>query len=281
MIAIPKNLNEALMMDLKTFQFQDEKSLSAYLKWLISEVYMQKSGNMETYTHRYIDECKQKGLNVNDELVRLSPLANKYLRVEDLFNHITKYVLNGYLTLNQVKEPHNENEITSFYDVILKTLIYYQDKFNKNFESDTEAFIVEILRNYLIYDRVEVFSKSNGTRDYVIKKGKNNIIEEIKMCTNYAQEDLNITIDDFSELAAQRWMLLNQNSKDSNLDDITNAIRGNIASARLNDKQKSYLLSELENGNIDTLESYVPPISGDLINAYKSAKGNVKKPRSI
>lgn len=281
MIAIPKNLNEALMMDLKTFQFQDEKSLSAYLKWLISEVYMQKSGNMETYTHRYIDECKQKGLNVNDELVRLSPLANKYLRVEDLFNHITKYVLNGYLTLNQVKEPHNENEITSFYDVILKTLIYYQDKFNKNFESDTEAFIEEILRNYLIYDRVEVFSKSNGTRDYVIKKGKNNIIEEIKMCTNYAQEDLNITIDDFSELAAQRWMLLNQNSKDSNLDDITNAIRGNITSARLNDKQKSYLLSELENGNIDTLESYVPPISGDLINAYKSAKGNVKKPRSI
>ena len=278
---MPKNLNEALMMDLKTFQFQDEKSLSAYLKWLISEVYMQKSGNMETYTHRYIDECKQKGFNVNDELVRLSPLANKYLRVEDLFNHITKYVLNGYLTLNQVKEPHNENEITSFYDVILKTLIYYQDKFNKNFESDTEAFIVEILRNYLIYDRVEVFSKSNGTRDYVIKKGKNNIIEEIKMCTNYAQEDLNITIDDFSELAAQRWMLLNQNSKDSNLDDITNAIRGNIASAGLNDKQKSYLLSELENGNIDTLESYVPPISGDLINAYKSAKGNVKKPRSI
>ncbi len=276
-----KNLNEALMMDLKTFQFQDEKSLSAYLKWLISEVYMQKSGNMETYTHRYIDECKQKGLNVNDELVRLSPLANKYLRVEDLFNHITKYVLNGYLTLNQVKEPHNENEITSFYDVILKTLIYYQDKFNKNFESDTEAFIVEILRNYLIYDRVEVFSKSNGTRDYVIKKGKNNIIEEIKMCTNYAQEDLNITIDDFSELAAQRWMLLNQNLKDSNLEDITNAIRGNIASARLNDKQKSYLLSELENGNIDTLESYVPPISGDLIKAYKSAKGNVKKPRSI
>lgn len=278
---MPKNLNEALMMDLKTFQFQDEKSLSAYLKWLISEVYMQKSGNMETYTHRYIDECKQKGLNVNDELVRLSPLANKYLRVEDLFNHITKYVLNGYLTLNQVKEPHNENEITSFYDVILKTLIYYQDKFNKNFESDTEAFIVEILRNYLIYDRVEVFSKSNGTRDYVIKKGKNNIIEEIKMCTNYAQEDLNITIDDFSELAAQRWMLLNQNSKDSNLDDITNAIRGNIASARLNDRQKSYLLSELENGNIDALESYVPPISGNLINAYKSAKGTVKKPRSI
>ena len=278
---MPKNLNEALMMDLKTFQFQDEKSLSAYLKWLISEVYMQKSGNMGTYTHRYIDECKQKGFNVNDELVRLSPLANKYLRVEDLFNHITKYVLNGYLTLNQVKEPHNENEITSFYDVILKTLIYYQDKFNKNFESDTEAFIVEILRNYLIYDRVEVFSKSNGTRDYVIKKGKNNIIEEIKMCTNYAQEDLNITIEDFSELAAHKWMLLNQNSKDSNLDDITNAIRGNIVSARLNDRQKSYLLNELENGNIDALESYVPPISGDLINAYKSAKGNVKKPRSI
>ena len=88
-------------------------------------------------------------------------------------------------------------------------------KFNKNFESDTEAFIVEILRNYLIYDRVEVFSKSNGTRDYVIKKGKNNIIEEIKMCTNYAQEDLNITIDDFSELAAHKWMLLNQNMNET------------------------------------------------------------------
>ena len=212
---MPKNLNEALMMDLKIFQFQDEKSLRAYLRYLVSETYMQKSGNMETYTHRYIDECKQKGLNVNDELVGLSPLANKYLRVEDLLNHITKYVLNGYLTLNQVKRPHNENEITSFYDVILKTLIYYQDKFNKNFEPEVKALVVEILRNYLIYDRVEVFSKSNGTRDYVIKKGKNNIIEEIKMCTNYAQEDLNITIEDFSELAAHKWMLLNQNMNEN------------------------------------------------------------------
>lgn len=212
---MPKNLNEALMMDLKIFQFQDEKSLRAYLRYLVSETYMQKSGNMETYTHRYIDECKQKDFNVNDELVRLSPLANKYLRVEDLLNHITKYVLNGYLTLNLVKEPHNENEITSFYDVILKTLIYYQDKFNKNFEPEVKALVVEILRNYLIYDRVEVFSKSNGTRDYVIKKGKNNIIEEIKMCTNYAQEDLNITIEDFSELAAHKWMLLNQNMNEN------------------------------------------------------------------
>ena len=212
---MPKNLNEALMMDLKIFQFKDEKSLRAYLRYLVSETYMQKSGNMETYTHRYIDECKQKDFNVNDELVRLSPLANKYLRVEDLLNHITKYVLNGYLTLNLVKEPHNENEITSFYDVILKTLIYYQDKFNKNFEPEVKALVVEILRNYLIYDRVEVFSKSNGTRDYVIKKGKNNIIEEIKMCTNYAQEDLNITIEDFSELAAHKWMLLNQNMNEN------------------------------------------------------------------
>lgn len=270
---MPKDLNEALMMDLKGFQLQDEGSLRAYLGWLISEVYMQKSGDMSTYTHKYINECKQKGLNVNDELVNLSPLANKYLHIDDLLNHITKYVLNGYLTINA---KDNEN-INTFYDVIGRTLTYYQNKFDINSEKKAKELAVDILRNYLIYDRIEVFSKSNGTRDYVIKNGKNNIIEEMKMCTNYAQEDLNITIDDFSFLAAYKWISSNQNIKSSSFDDAKQALINNILNAKLNDKQKSYLLNELENGNIDALESYVPAISGNLIESYKKGINSSRK----
>lgn len=263
-----KDLLNALLMDLESQPFKEPEKLKIFLRWLIQEVYFRKEGLGDTNTHRYITNQKLNGKDPRVEMESLFYHSDKYLKFDDFINAVTNGVFNVYL-------EKKENDIKSFDDVMLKTLSYYESKFNKYDKNSVIEFTSLILNNYLVKKNVKAFSSKNKTREYVLKNGENNILNEIanRIKKRGCIDDM---INDYSIMIAQSFLSIN--NKINNIDNLKNKLTKCVLNLNLNDRQKQYLLSELEIGNVDVLYRYVPL---ELINEYKQVLSAKEKNYSI
>lgn len=253
---MPNNLLDALFMDLKEQNFSEQEKSKIYLRWLVGEVYMKKQKN-DTNTHRYISYKKEKNEDIIEELKSLSYHSERYLNYEDFINVITDTIFSMYLSQNK-----NNNDIYSFDDVMVKTLNYYETKFDKYNKNSVVNFARVILNDYIVKKNVRVFSSKNNTREYVIKSGEEKIIEEMKSKVGIC-DSINTLINNYSVILANYYMSLN-----NDMDNLKDEISNQILNLNLNDRQKDYLLKEFEIGNVSALNGY---IDEGLIEKYKAS----------
>ncbi len=265
---MPKDLLSALLMDLEQQQFKEQEGLKIFLRWLVQEVYFRKDGLGDTNTHRYITNQKSNGNDPKTELESLVYHSDKYLKYDDLINAVTNKVFDVYL-------EKRENDINSFDDVMLKTLCCYESKFNKYDKNSVIDFASIILNDYFVRKNIKAFSSKNKTREYVLKNGESNILNEIanRIKKTGSIDDM---INDYSIMIAESFLSIN--NEFSNIDNLKNKLTKCVLNLNMNDRQKQYLLSELEIGNVDALYGYVPQ---ELINEYKQALSAEEKKYSI
>ena len=250
---MPENLLEALKMDLKD---QDEKKLKAYLRWLLGEVYLRSEGLKNTYTQNYVAKQKSKGIDPRVELLNLHTFSNRYLRYQDVLDKITDIILDDYKS--------GKEEISSFDEVMEKTISYYESKFNKYNKDEVIKYASIILKNYLVDSNMRAFSSKNGTREYVSKHDRKDIIHEIM--DSLKGENIDDLIKSYSTKISDSWFSKNVINNEKSINEIRDRIITEIGNANLNNRQKDYLLNELESENIDSLDRYV---SSYLLEDYK------------
>lgn len=257
---MPGSLLEAIRMDLDAYQLKEENAIKGYTRWLLGEAYIGKDG--DTNTHMYV---KQKGISsINKEIRSVVYHGDITLNYDSLLNSVADLVVDEYL-----KQKNQNNEVQSFNEVMQRTLSYYKEKFNTQDKNEVAKFAKIILSDYFDNKHVYVFSSKNGTRDYVMKKGPEQILnemaEELKMISSVP----GAIMSDYANKVANDWISKknNMNGYDENgINSITDMIVSAINKANLNDRQKEYLINEFQNGNVDALERYIPQ---ELIDEYK------------
>lgn len=262
-MCVPNNLLEALKMDLDVYPLKGQIELKKYTRWLLGEAYMCKEG--DTNTHKY---ARAKGfLNVNSEIRSMIYGGNLMLDYDDLLQSVADIVVENHL-----KQKNQNDEVKSFNEVMSKTLSYYQEKFNAKDKNEVINFAKIILSNYFNSNHINVFSSKNGTRAYVSKKTKEQILGEISKELKMVSSVPDAIISVYANKVATDWMLKENVMNNSDLSLITNEIINKINDANLNDKQKEYLISEFQNGNVDVLQRYVPK---ELINRYNEISSSL------
>lgn len=248
-----ENLLEVIKMDLKE---QDEKNKRVYLRWLLGEVYLRNEGLKNTHTQNYIAKQKSKGMDPRTELLNLYAFSSRHLRYEDILEKLTGIILSDY--------ENEKKEVSSFNEVMEKTISYYETRFDKYNKDEIRQYAKAILKNYLIDSNIKVFSSKNGTREYVSNHNRKDIIHEIM--DTLKGENINDLIRSYSTKISDNWFSKNVINNEESINEIRDRIITEIENANLNNKQKDYLLNELEIENIDSLDRYVPSY---LIEDYK------------
>lgn len=270
------DLFSAIKMDLDSYPIKNEMELKAYCRYLLGLAYMGKDS--DTNTSKYV---KQRGKDsVNLEIQNMVFMGSNILNYDKLLNKAADNIVDDYL-----KDSKTNDEAYSFKEIMEKTLSYYLEKgkFVASSIGEVKNFAEIILRNYF-YDSqvgVKVFSRNNGMRSCVFKKGKSAILQEMQKDLNVKQ--LSTNVDDllislYANFISNSWFLKYINNKkapssydDNGLDSISRMIKNEIYNANLNDKQKKWLLDEFLNGNVDCLERYV---SKQLIDEYIKLSSN-------
>lgn len=257
---MPNNLKDALIMDLDSYPLRGKDELKMYLRWLIGEACIGKDG--DTNAHKY---TKKYGIKkANDDIRSLIYKGENILDFNMLANKATDAILNNYLkSKNKNNNNNNSNNsnkiIMTFDDVMIKTLTYYKDRYNYFDKKQTFDMAKVILNDYFINKHVKVFSSKNGTRDYVLNVGEDKIKTEISNKIGFSFNDIKSLINNYSIYIVNIYMSKN------NIENISDKIIYALNKASLNDKQKEYLISEFNSGNISVLKGYVP---NDLIIEY-------------
>jgi len=266
---MPNNLLEAITKDLDNFELRNENELKNYTRWLLGEAYMCKQG--DTNTNKY---AKSMGKDkINKEIRSLVFRGELLLDYNQLLEEVTNFVVNNYE--NSKKQ---DDKIQSFNEVMNKTLSYYHEKgkFNANNINEVIGFSKIILSNYFKDNHIRVFSRDKG-RDYIIdkskiapekydiNKGKKEILNEMKEELKTNSNDLEVVMNLYANKVASEW--LNKiNGLGNQKDNLEYQIVDKINKLNLNDRQKEYLANEFQNGNIDSLEGFIPQ---NLIEEYK------------
>lgn len=87
--------------------------------------------------------------------------------------------------------------------------------------------------------------------------------KELKMISSVPGAVISV----YANKVANDWIKNNmKNYEENGLNSITDMIVDEINRANLNDRQKTYLINEFQNGNVDALERYIPQ---NLIDEYK------------
>lgn len=179
---MPNNIYEALKMDMCACPLQDEIACKLYLRELLSEAYLGKnSKNSNVYNY-----VRMRGIeNVQSEIKQMIYKGDMYLNYASLLDSVTEQIFPEIMQIKNnfiASSKTSSDGVYSFMEVMEKTLTYYSKKgqFNKE---DSDAVIKcahLILSNYFKSNRPSVFSFKNGTRSYVIAKGKEAIFNEIE-----------------------------------------------------------------------------------------------------
>lgn len=256
---MPNNLYEALKLDLDSCGFNEKQELRGMLRYFLGQAYVGKEDN--SITSRYV---KEKGISkINEEIMEIASSriykGKQYLSYEVLLDKISDVLIDDYLK--------SKNEINSFNEVMQKTLSYYQAKFNPEDKSEVVKFAKIILSDYFDNKHVYIFSSKNGTRTYVTKRSPEQILDEMSKELKMTSSVPGAVISVYANKVANDWIKNNmKNYEENGLNSITDMIDDEINRANLNDRQKTYLINEFQNGNVDALERYIPQ---NLIDEYK------------
>ncbi len=243
------NLYNAILKELIEINDNDFNDIKKNCKKLIEIAYLKTDNNnyVSSYT---LSNSKEK---VEEEIISMAQSvmynAHQILDNNVLFNAATE----GFFRVRDI------------FDAIEKTINYYVVKEPYKYQTydDVVNLTNQILQRVLISDDVNVFSKKNGTRDYVLGLG----------ITEFKNEVNKIGIDNLKNKVLKDYYdknLVNESN------DISDEIKRKIESLNVNENFKNYLLSAFENDNLDVLNGVLPD---DLLEKYQnySNKSNYSK----
>lgn len=130
-------------------------------------------------------------IDVNDaydkltgELDLIIPDWMQYIDINNLANAISDVFVDRYYKSKYSDENFGKS-VNSFKEVVINTInINVESGYKISSKEDLEDFLRTLFHKYFDEKQVSVFTAKNKSRDYVIKKGKHEILKEMMKSSN-------------------------------------------------------------------------------------------------